>query len=150
MGPRLGRVEYTPTARPCRRVGKASMGPRLGRVEYNITIPRGDTGSPGFNGATLRTRGIHGVRVVRRDLADCFNGATLRTRGIRRRLGWTRSPKRRFNGATLRTRGIRFGEQSPHSARRPASMGPRLGRVEYDSMEDGQQVSTTLLQWGHA
>ena len=131
MGPRLGRVEYTPTARPCRRVGKASMGPRLGRVEYNITIPRGDTGSPGFNGATLRTRGIHGVRVVRRDLADCFNGATLRTRGIRRRLGWTRSPKRRFNGATLRTRGIRFGEQSPHSARRPASMGPRLGRVEY-------------------
>ena len=36
MGPRLGRVEYTPTARPGRRVGKASMGPRLGRVEYGV------------------------------------------------------------------------------------------------------------------
>ncbi len=38
--------------------GRASMGPRLGRVEYLTGLPMPTTSLAGFNGATLRTRGI--------------------------------------------------------------------------------------------
>ena len=59
MGPRLGRVEYKTLPIGTTKAEPASMGPRLGRVEYNppdfLTVSFPSC----FNGATLRTRGIH-------------------------------------------------------------------------------------------
>ncbi len=83
------------------------MGPRLGRVEYR------DHAS-GENGRGLRR----------------FNGATLRTRGILRQPGKIACRRPGFNGATLRTRGIRY-TAAEYGETGAASMGPRLGRVEY-------------------
>ncbi len=82
------------------------MGPRLGRVEYTVTRADQRKSPAGFNGATLRTRGIRRAWVVTPISPNSFNGATLRTRGIRIGLANKRHD-------TI------------------ASMGPRLGRVEY-------------------
>ncbi len=83
MGPRLGRVEYFGGRDDESVRERASMGPRLGRVEYGRFVHGGVCLCCGFNGATLRTRGIPidrpGVYLDR----SGFNGATLRTRGIR-------------------------------------------------------------------
>ncbi len=80
---------------------------------------------------------------------------------------------KRFNGATLRTRGIRFRSIRLVLPKGPASMGPRLGRVEYvytasdDLAVSGASMGPRLgrveygrlardlggrskLQWGHA
>ena len=58
MGPRLGRVEYRPGYTAGQIAQRASMGPRLGRVEYNRVVLKWESLEIGFNGATLRTRGI--------------------------------------------------------------------------------------------
>ncbi len=58
MGPRLGRVEYVKQRQLPLYRGRASMGPRLGRVEYGVVSRGSDLKLDGFNGATLRTRGI--------------------------------------------------------------------------------------------
>ncbi len=59
MGPRLGRVEYPPEPNWEHESTPASMGPRLGRVEYCGTRINASCDQFRFNGATLRTRGIH-------------------------------------------------------------------------------------------
>ena len=58
MGPRLGRVEYLRDLMELADFNVASMGPRLGRVEYNRVVLKWESLEIGFNGATLRTRGI--------------------------------------------------------------------------------------------
>ncbi len=103
------------------------MGPRLGRVEY-LSCPQEDESLRGnrFNGATLRTRGIRTVA------AGC---------------NWPY--EMRFNGATLRTRGIPSRTLDGRLKQDLASMGPRLGRVEYEP-SDGRSWTRDALQWGHA
>ena len=65
MGPRLGRVEYIATdSGRFPGIQCASMGPRLGRVEYPITSASGLLITNRFNGATLRTRGIHQIAEI--------------------------------------------------------------------------------------
>ncbi len=58
MGPRLGRVEYGWLDGISDDLERASMGPRLGRVEYLMSSSITAARNHGFNGATLRTRGI--------------------------------------------------------------------------------------------
>ncbi len=64
------------------------------------------------------------------DWRDGFNGATLRTRGILKR-------GEHFGKVAMASMGPRLGhvEYGPQFYRiytlQPASMGPRLGRVEY-------------------
>ncbi len=101
------------------------MGPRLGRVEYWHVGQSTVTASASFNGATLRTRGIR-AELARRIVSDD-----------------------RFNGATLRTRGI---PKYPVLIHEPtnASMGPRLGRVEYRCRRSQLDRRREPLQWGHA
>ncbi len=116
------------------------MGPRLGRVEYPPTPGIASTGTDRFNGATLRTRGIQNIC----DGIMEFDAASMGPRLGRVEYGGTAENARRhdrsFNGATLRTRGIPGAETASveYNRRRPrnprpaeASMGPRLGRVEY-------------------
>ena len=56
-----------------------------------------------------------------------------------------------FNGATLRTRGIRSIRPASESGTSRASMGPRLGRVEYSPVAVECQICIVeALQWGHA
>ena len=54
----------------------------------------------------------------------------------------------RFNGATLRTRGIRSPWPRMVTSGRRASMGPRLGRVEYAGA--GTVTLTTLTSFNGA
>ncbi len=101
------------------------MGPRLGRVEY--------LGGDGLEAATMSR----------------FNGATLRTRGILVVSGTTSQTYQRFNGATLRTRGIQVWPDHLAGVV-DASMGPRLGRVEYFATCRSTTDVNSSLQWGHA
>ena len=134
------------------------MGPRLGRVEYGGWLSVCSSW-PRFNGATLRTRGIRTGLLAASMVQSCFNGATLRTRGIRYSAGMLDNNGNSFNGATLRTRGIPgrgdrlirvFYSFNGATLRtrgilrldwffsprfQTASMGPRLGRVEYVSAD---------------
>ncbi len=106
------------------------MGPRLGRVEYWLAQPHPQKPPQSFNGATLRTRGIQFMRPDARRICIRFNGATLRTRGIR--IVTFKSPL-----VELASMGPRLGRVEyidPYIYEvcdRTASMGPRLGRVEY-------------------
>ncbi len=150
------------------------MGPRLGRVEYEGLPLFAKSVEESFNGATLRTRGIHTVSHRGTAPMRGFNGATLRTRGILRTRRFHCDKALGFNGATLRTRGIQ-GHSDEDFNRREASMGPRLGRVEYKNWprcfrlslprfngatlrtrgirpnnSEHQRTRHGGLQWGHA
>ncbi len=57
--------------------GRASMGPRLGRVEYSVCGTWRCWGMHGFNGATLRTRGILVNDLVSRRHSDASMGPRL-------------------------------------------------------------------------
>ena len=135
MGPRLGRVEYERVKWRPVWYNRASMGPRLGRVEYGTAYSGSPGDQIGFNGATLRTRGILTDRSEDTRNKSSFNGATLRTRGIRYSAGMLDNNGNSFNGATLRTRGILRLDWFLSPRFQTASMGPRLGRVEYVSAD---------------
>ncbi len=109
------------------------MGPRLGRVEYVANMACGVLARSGFNGATLRTRGIRILTILRgSNNGYRFNGATLRTRGIRDRVFYDRGNHRASMGPRLGR--VEYDEGSGrHRNQRRASMGPRLGRVEYQT-----------------
>ncbi len=82
------------------------MGPRLGRVEYNMTQAELAAADLGFNGATLRTRGIPEPMVVLRMQIDASMGPRLGRVEYKLKTTLSQVCHRGFNGATLRTRGI--------------------------------------------
>ncbi len=124
------------------------MGPRLGRVEYLFAANAAVDSWVGFNGATLRTRGI---------LNYTNSTPILLIASMGPRLG-----RVEYGGGTASQRADTAASMGPRLGRveydysiddrlflDAASMGPRLGRVEYLC---GLLVSllVTRLQWGHA
>ncbi len=109
------------------------MGPRLGRVEYADAAAAMEASIKSFNGATLRTRGIHYPLSL--DL-KIFETASMGPRLGRVEYGDQGAAVYCGQFASMGPRlgrveyGIRGHAKHESGA---ASMGPRLGRVEYQS-----------------